>query len=673
MSELRFEPWRTLGTEVGPESPLPPLTRAGDVHAVAASTDVPEDMVRNMTYGRVPNMLPYTVQNGYTRDLHPCEFAAAVLENEYLRATFLLEWGGRLWSLVHKPSGRELLECNPVVRPANLAIRNAWLSGGVEWNIGLIGHSVFTCSPVFAAALHGGDGTPVLRLYEWERIRQVPFQLDAYLPDGSPVLFVRVRIVNPHRREVPMYWWSNIAVPETPGTRVLVPATRAFKFGYGGAGLGLCPFPFVDGVDVSYPVNSNRSTDYFYDLSDDRRRWIAAVDGEGRGLVQTSTDRLRGRKLFLWGQGPGGRRWQTFLSQPGHAYIEIQAGLARTQAEYLPMPPGADWSWLEAYGLLEVEPQAVHGNDWSAAQTAVEENLEQLLPCGEMAAELGRTCELSDQPPEEIVQRGAGWGALESIRRRVTGEPPLCSSRLVFAEASLGGAQAPWLTLLHEGAFPDADPTIPPTAYMVQAEWRERLETAAASGRADNWFAWLHLGVMRYSDKDRDAAREAWRTSLELADTPWAKRNLAVLAREDGKLQEAADLYLESCRRQPSLFPLAVECGQVLGDAGRWTEWLDLLDELPESVRRRGRLQLLEAQAALRLKDFQRAEAVLRSGVVVDDMREGERSLSNLWFELHEQRLSAAEDIPVDDTLRERVRREYPVPPELDFRMSADS
>ena len=69
----------------------------------------------------------------------------------------------------------------------------------------------------------------MLRLYEWERIRQVPFQIDAYLPDGSPVLFVRVRIVNPHDREVPMYWWSNIAVPETAETRVIVPADAALQ------------------------------------------------------------------------------------------------------------------------------------------------------------------------------------------------------------------------------------------------------------------------------------------------------------------------------------------------------------------------------------------------------------------------------------------------------------
>ena len=35
------------------------------------------------------------------------------------------ELGGRLYSLVHKPLGRELLARNPVFQPANLALRNA--------------------------------------------------------------------------------------------------------------------------------------------------------------------------------------------------------------------------------------------------------------------------------------------------------------------------------------------------------------------------------------------------------------------------------------------------------------------------------------------------------------------------------------------------------------------
>jgi len=657
--------------DVGPEDPLPPLHGEGDFLDLDKIPGIPDENLKSWVDGNPPNILPYTRQNRFTRQRHPRDFRVAVLENEFLCATFLLELGGRLWSLVHKPSGRELLQVNPVFQPANLALRNAWFSGGVEWNIGIYGHSPFTCSPLFAARLERSDGTPILRMYEWERIRQVPFQIDAYLPDGSPVLFVRVRIVNPHVGEVPMYWWSNIAVPEMPDTRILAPADSAYRFDY--REFDVISVPKAEGIDVTYSSNRTRAGDLFFHIPDGHRPWIAALDGEGKGLVHVSTERLAGRKFFCWGMGLGGRHWQEFLSEPGHTYIEIQAGLARTQMEYLSMPAGAEWSWLEGYGLMEAAPDVVHGTDWTQAWQSVEDILEQLVPRAALDAEFERSEEFVDRPPVELLQPGSGWGALERLRREASGEPPFCSEGLVFDAESLGEAQSPWVGLLHDGAFPAFEPDVEPQGLMVQAEWHALLEDAVSAGRGANWLAWLHLGVMRYYAGDHDGARKAWQVSLEQADTPWATRNLAVLAWEDKRFDEAVELYIAACRMRPSLLPLVVECGRTLIDVGRPRDWLELLAQLPPSVRTVGRIRLLEAQAALAMGDFERVERIFAEKPVVDDMREGEKSLSHLWFEFHEQRLSVAESISIDDALRARVRREFPVPKQFDFRMTSDN
>jgi hypothetical protein len=314
----------------------------------------------------------------------------AVLENDTLKATFMLELGGRLRSLIHKPTGRELREANPVFQPANLAVRNAWLSGGVEWNIGMLGHFPLTCAPLFAGRITTPDGTPVLRMWEWERLRQTPYQIDAWLPPDSQVLYVRVRITNPHDEQVPMYWWSNAAVPETPATRVLVPADTAYNFGYGEGGPARVDITIVQGTDVSYTTNIGRACDFFFHVAteDGQRPWVSALDGEGRRYVQVSTQRLAGRKLFLWGLGAGGRRWQEWLTEPGHAYLEIHAGLARTQMQHLPMPAHTDWQWLESYGYLEADPEQIHGDDWAAANAAAEQSLEELVPRARMEADL---------------------------------------------------------------------------------------------------------------------------------------------------------------------------------------------------------------------------------------------------------------------------------------------
>ena len=158
---------------VGPPNPLPPLFGPGDAHQVSEPGDADEEMLAGVGYGRVASVLPYLLQDGYGRTLTETEHEVAVLENEVLRATFLLGAGGRLASLVHRPSDRELLFRNPAFQPANLALRDAWVSGGVEWNIATIGHSPLTCEPLHAVRAQHTDGSPVLRMYEYERLRGV--------------------------------------------------------------------------------------------------------------------------------------------------------------------------------------------------------------------------------------------------------------------------------------------------------------------------------------------------------------------------------------------------------------------------------------------------------------------------------------------------------------------
>ena len=139
--------------------------------------------------------------------------------------------------------------------------------------------------------------------------------------------------------------------------RVLAPAARAWRTEYDGS-IARVDIPFADdpAADVSYPLPAQRAADYFFQVPSERRPWIAAVQADGRGLVQTSTAQLRGRKLFCWGTAAGGRHWQEWLCGPGSRYLEIQAGLATTQLEHLRLEAKAEISWAEAYAPIEAAP-----------------------------------------------------------------------------------------------------------------------------------------------------------------------------------------------------------------------------------------------------------------------------------------------------------------------------
>jgi len=661
---LRTETLRLRMSALGGENPLPhmPPPPAPPEHPPR------EPALVYSAANHIHGCLPYRLQDRYDRSAIERGLEVAILENAHLRATFLLGLGGRLWSLVHKATGRELLFQPRVLHFANVAMRNAWFCGGVEWNIAVRAHAAHTCAPLFAARTRTDDGRPALRLWEYDRFRGRLFQIDAMMPADEAVLLVRPRVVNPNAEETPMYWWSNIAVAEAEGHRVVVPAEAAHQYGYSGE-MEEVPVPVRDGIDASYPTNIPSAHDYFYRIPEGNRPWIASLDAEGRGLVHASTRRMKGRKLFVWGMGPGGRRWQGHLGGEGTGYVEIQGGLGRTQLEYVPMPGRADWSWVEAYLLMEADPRAVHGKDWKAAHRCVEGRLDAMLPQARLEALLAETAAMADRPPEEVLRLGTGWGALEAKRRRAEGEPPLAPPSMPFEGAAADGDVAAWMALVEKGALPHRRPDEEPGPYVAGAAWRRRLGESVRAGPGDHWLAWLHLGVAALRAGDEAGAAEAWRRSLEKEPSAWAHRNLAVLAKHAGRAAEAADHYLRASALVPDRIELQVECGQALAEAAQFEDLARWLAALPAAVGRAGRIALLAARSALEQGDFDRAEQVLE-GITLADVREGEIALTDLWFEIQERRIARAEGVPIDEALKERVRKTFKPPERLDFRMS---
>ncbi|MFF7971504.1 DUF5107 domain-containing protein [Streptomyces sp. NPDC007905] len=642
VTRIRRDVLTLPAARLGPDNPLPPLRPLDEVHRVddRDRDDMPRDMARQLGYEPLHSLLPVRVRDGYGRTREPRTLDALVIENDRLRATVLPGLGGRIASLVHLPTGRELLYRNPVFQPADFALNGAWYSGGIEWNIGATGHTTLSCAPLHAARVPAPDGGEMLRLWEWERLRDLPFQVDLWLPEGSDFLHVGVRIRNPHERPVPTYWWSNIAVPEK--VRVLAPAEEAWQFGYERR-LRRVPVPSYDGIDRTHPLNSPYAADYFYEVPEGRRRWIAALDAAGHGLVQTSTDVLRGRKLFVWGSGSGGRRWQEWLTEPGTGgYCEIQAGLARTQLEHVRLEPESEVSWLEAYGPLDTPREG----EWTAVVRGAEERLAAVLPRDRVEEAYAAWKPYADTEPGESLATGSGWGALEVLRAdwKLPGTP--------FPESTLGEAQAPWLELLRTGTLPEPRRVRPPHETLVAPHWRDMLETAPADPHTE-----YHLGVAQWHAGDRAQAVRSWERAVPLAPSLWPLlRCLAVADQESGHHERAADRYAEAfedlCRERrddgetwtAALAALGRETLEALLRVRRTADARAVWERLLPAVRRRGRFRLLEAELLLAEGRRAEARAVFDTDFEVADLREGDDAIGRLWARLTEEPLPARHD-----------------------------
>ena len=632
----------TIPTSVwGPSNPLPNIFGSGDIHAASGFEDAEEIDGDGLVNGieesasRGQTALPYLEQSGYLAREEPQEHATIVLENEHLTATFLPGLGGRLWSLLDRATGRELLHQNEAIRFRNLALRNAWFAGGVEWNIGMIGHSPFTSSPVHTAALSGPDGEVGLRFFEYERIRNVSFRVDAWLPDDSSELFIRGTIVNDQPVAVPMYWWSNMAVPQQEATRVLAPAASAWKYGHERV-LSTVPVPVVEGADITWPARTRETVDYFFDTAGERMPWVTAVDGSGFGLVQASTANLLGRKLFLWGQDRGGRRWQEWVSG-ADSYCEIQAGLARTQLEYLRMPANTSWSWVEAYGALQLDVDAASSEDWGVATGAVASDLAGRDLSARLEALRDR-----DQSAEllvEVIPGGSGWGAVENELRVAEGREPIDAEQTPFPSDAVGPAEEYWLRLLRgeRATAAELDPGRAPLSYQTDPRWVPLLR------QRDDWLTLLHRGVIAAASGSFAEAGELWRASVDSTRNVWALRNLGALAADSGNTAEAVGFYRSAFELLPGLLPLTRELLAVLSVDGHAV--LELIESLPADQRDDGRVRLAEARAAVATGDLDRCRGIVDGDLEVLDLREGDSVLEDLWNE-YQAAAGSAEPLP---------------------------
>ena len=88
MTELRIEPYTLPAADLGPENPLPVFRSPQVDNGVLCDESVPAEDRRYLGWQTNFRVLPYRMQDGYSRTKRPRDFRAAVLENEFLRAEF---------------------------------------------------------------------------------------------------------------------------------------------------------------------------------------------------------------------------------------------------------------------------------------------------------------------------------------------------------------------------------------------------------------------------------------------------------------------------------------------------------------------------------------------------------------------------------------------------------
>ncbi len=630
---------RMPGRKISPASPYPAMR---EIVKTRVSADLNENDGLFVNYGAADSPLPYTMFDTYDGKPEELEFILLVLENDFLRAEFLPEVGGRLWRLYDKEKKRDVIYFNPEFLPCNLAIRNAWVAGGIEYNFGRRGHDAQTSDSRFAAEVMAEDGTPVLRFYEFNRDRAVPFQMDFYLPSDSRFLFNRVRVVNHHSEVIPMYYWANIALEETAKCRILLPADDAYTNNYneGHHQLSHVSLPYGEGFDASYPTNFIHAKDHFYRIKKGGRRLETVAYEDNTAFVFASTERLQGRKLFVWGQHPGGQHWQKKLvGKNCPPYIEIQGGYTHTQMECLPMPPATAWEHVEAYGCCKIKYDDFTG-DWNEACARMCDVVDRELP-GEILEKI--LCEGKSFACKKgrVLHSGSGWGALERIRQQKSGGK-FWPEHLDFGEIT--EKIKPWQELAEGKTIAE----IRNGTYMVHPAMWQVINNDVNQR--------IHRVLIAFFRNDFALAKQLLATVPE--NDPLYLYVAGMVEFASGDKKNAAEYLLKAAMLDKNDMFLVKESLKIMLEAEAFESAVKLYCALPEKARLLPMVQFLYASALAHLGKLNDAENILLAdgGLEIPDIREGENSVSGLYVYIREQKGDCESRITVPFVLDLRMR-----------------
>ena len=571
------------------------------------------------------NVYPYPMQTGITGEKADQTYKAVVLENDFVRVIVLPELGGRVYAAHDKTNGDfDFIYHNHVIKPSLVALRGAWISGGIEWNFPTRGHTTNTFSPVAHKIVEDADDGSVtcfVGTTEWVRRMKWAVAITVF-PDRS-CFRTRILLDNPTLTDNRAYFWANAAAHAWPDTRVVFPpADHTFA----GMRRNPEPWPVNQGRDVSWYRNTPFAHDYFCGVPGDFHGSYN-YDRDCGTVHTASRYESLGQKFWTWGTAPSGTIWEDLLTDDDGQYIEVQSGRLPTQGDTWLFEPHMHEQWDEFWYPVKAMQGLVKANRHAAVNLEVKD--------GRALMAVNTTGEYTDAEVRLLADGKQFWQ--ENVDLGPAGpwraEIPVAETPKIWRLDLVDASGRPILTYSTKPESmpePDLEPDLPTdesasaeeiylAGFYALKHWKaERAETLfKKSLEKDPGFtpALRGLAILRYQAGDYEKAHELanrvldrndddntaryyralskiqlgiaerTREDLYLVGRRAAYRHvapyvLASLAVADGNLAEAETLLRRSVAQNPDDHRAQVMLAAILRHLDRKVEAAALLEEL---------------------------------------------------------------------------------------------
>lgn len=297
--------------------------------------------LRMLRSGR--SVYPYTLMDKFTQDRQIKTYEGVWLENDFIKVLVIPDLRGRLQGAIDKRNGWDFLYFNHVIKPADIAIRRFWISGGIEWNHPG-GHGYTQLSRLSYKIIEEPDGSKTVLVAEIEPVRMMKWETAITLRPGRLYVETQGRLSSIVPHPIPFASSQNAAMHATDKMEMIYPRASHVT-GHGKTHAHVWPVS-DDGVDESWFSNLQHGLSYFVDgrgLLEDYWGCYSHDPEIDAGTVIVADHRTApGKKYFSWGSHAHGRSWDTHLSDEDGPYVELQV-----QAFWDNL--GYGYAWLNPY------------------------------------------------------------------------------------------------------------------------------------------------------------------------------------------------------------------------------------------------------------------------------------------------------------------------------------
>lgn len=320
---------------------------------VVAPADKNPIFFRNEAFqGAERHYYPLKMNDQYTGERVDRGHKMVVLGNEYIELGVAPDIGGKLYYATDKTNGYNFIYKNNVVRPSNIGMTGAWVSGGIEWDV-LHHHRASTFLQLDYTTVENSDGSKTIWVAEHEPRHGMRWTVGVTVFPGKSYFKAEGRIFNSTPLTHSFLYWANVAVHVNENYQTIFPPSEQVVTFH--SKTDFTQWPNADAAyrgveldtDISWWKNVVNSNSFF--IHDHKADFMGGYDhGKDAGTVHFGDHNIvKGAKLWEWGSGPGGQITEGRLTETDGPYAEIMVGAFSDNQP--------DYCWIRPYEVKKWE------------------------------------------------------------------------------------------------------------------------------------------------------------------------------------------------------------------------------------------------------------------------------------------------------------------------------